>query len=204
MKPARKRTSSSIKQAKGRAGFVLFSSLLLYAAGGHAQPACPPGVDPVYCSVANATGGKVYSPAPGETNDQMLNRFVNDEKQAIQQKQAKEEYERERLAPRREDRREIGCADVTSARARTLCDATAAALERQWLPTHGGLPRSAYVLTPDAMHRVFCKQRITAVDMLALKASLQERPDRKPADPRWRDAVTGFDALLQSRTPCPR
>lgn len=177
---------------------LALSVFLLAAFEAAAQEAtCPPNIDPKLCSIAAATGGKVYNPPPGETAAQKMNRAVSVERQFMQQKQAQDERALNHTRPRPLNRRDIGCRDVANQRAQTICNAVAGALEYMIFPGPVGVLNSAHVITEAGVTKVFCNERVTSADMPAIKESLQQVTGRKPVDQRWIDASAQFEVILQ-------
>lgn len=72
--------------------FLLLIALLLMPFPAQAAD-CPPGVDPTYCQVAGATGGKVYSGTPEQAMQQLA---ADEAARAETSRQAEAARERER------------------------------------------------------------------------------------------------------------
>jgi hypothetical protein len=89
--------------------------------------------------------------------------------------------------------RDIGCAEITPARPRQICEAIAASLTWQWMGH--AIVAPGYKPSFEGVRKVYCELKIGKDDMEALKRLKQYDPKRKRL-PDWR-LESGADMLLR-------
>ncbi|HOO51580.1 MAG TPA: hypothetical protein PLK94_09875 [Alphaproteobacteria bacterium] len=124
----------------------------------HSQDECPPNADPVYCRLANETGGKVYVGDPQDAVDDIMER---DFKAAKREKEnPKHEY-----SPYSRD---LGCDTQTENRTIEICKSIESNLEWGW--TGHAMIAPAWRITPTTLRNVYCETEISAQDLPILKS----------------------------------
>lgn len=123
-----------------------------------AEDVCPEKSDPVYCKLANETGGKVIYVEPNGDMSEAVNQLLKDEGMNLEK--IEEPKKRSIFS------KDIGCAEYKEGRGKEICNSISQNLEWGWTGHASFAP--GWRSKEGTIKKVFCEKNITQNDLPVL------------------------------------